>query len=106
MIRRPPRSTRTATLFPYTTLFRSFLTYHDPPGSSAGIWFINRPANALAARPGEVVQYLSIEEDRSHSSARLLKQITGRTQYSISRSICAPASCSTATAAAAAEAPV
>src|SRR3546814_20071599 len=26
MIRRPPRSTRTATLFPYTTLFRS------PPG--------------------------------------------------------------------------
>src|SRR3546814_9576111 len=68
----------------------------------AGIWFINRPANALAARPGEVVQYLSIEEDRSHSSARLLKPIPGRTQYSISRSICAPASCSTATAAAAA----
>src|SRR3546814_1596785 len=25
MIRRPPRSTRTATLFPYTTLFRSVL---------------------------------------------------------------------------------
>src|SRR3546814_6114579 len=25
MIRRPPRSTRTDTLFPYTTLFRSFL---------------------------------------------------------------------------------
>src|SRR3546814_6051715 len=24
MIRRPPRSTRTATLFPYTTLFRSY----------------------------------------------------------------------------------
>src|SRR3546814_12733098 len=29
MIRRPPRSTRTDTLFPYTTLFRS------PPGSGA-----------------------------------------------------------------------
>src|SRR3546814_16591195 len=28
MIRRPPRSTRTATLFPYTTLFRSG---HGPP---------------------------------------------------------------------------
>src|SRR3546814_9966969 len=27
MIRRPPRSTRTDTLFPYTTLFRSGLTY-------------------------------------------------------------------------------
>src|SRR3546814_21086036 len=29
MIRRPPRSTRTDTLFPYTTLFRSVLK-HDP----------------------------------------------------------------------------
>src|SRR3546814_21032032 len=27
MIRRPPRSTRTDTLFPYTTLFRSFQPY-------------------------------------------------------------------------------
>src|SRR3546814_9551319 len=27
MIRRPPRSTRTDTLFPYTTLFRSLLTW-------------------------------------------------------------------------------
>src|SRR3546814_17073966 len=35
MIRRPPRSTRTATLFPYTTLFRSLRTtlkqQHDRP---------------------------------------------------------------------------
>src|SRR3546814_5924508 len=31
MIRRPPRSTRTDTLFPYTTLFRSV----EPPASSA-----------------------------------------------------------------------
>src|SRR3546814_12818596 len=29
MIRRPPRSTRTDTLFPSTTLFRSFLTVTD-----------------------------------------------------------------------------
>src|SRR3546814_9777704 len=29
MIRRPPRSTRTDTLFPYTTLFRSVV--HDTP---------------------------------------------------------------------------
>src|SRR3546814_9768271 len=27
MIRRPPRSTRTDTLFPYTTLFRSYFDY-------------------------------------------------------------------------------
>src|SRR3546814_12198611 len=29
MILLPPRSTRTDTLFPYTTLFRSGLVYHD-----------------------------------------------------------------------------
>src|SRR3546814_21126907 len=34
MIRRPPRSTRTDTLFPYTTLFRS-----TPRGSSDGSGF-------------------------------------------------------------------
>src|SRR3546814_7272439 len=28
MIRRPPRSTRTDTLFPYTTLFRSAVVHH------------------------------------------------------------------------------
>src|SRR3546814_17201692 len=32
MIRRPPRSTRTDTLFPYTTLFRSILMRPHPDG--------------------------------------------------------------------------
>src|SRR3546814_1372658 len=32
MIRRPPRSTRTDTLFPYTTLFRSTKAFTDMPG--------------------------------------------------------------------------
>src|SRR3546814_16395955 len=40
MIRRPPRSTRTDTLFPYTTLFRSL----HPPGFPA-------PGQALRRRP-------------------------------------------------------
>src|SRR3546814_2061206 len=31
MIRRPPRSTRTDTLFPYTTLFRSQPDHHGVP---------------------------------------------------------------------------
>src|SRR3546814_5862962 len=40
MIRRPPRSTRTDTLFPYTTLFRSKRAHHgmgqaDGPGVGA-----------------------------------------------------------------------
>src|SRR3546814_16769741 len=30
MIRRPPRSTRTDTLFPYTTLFRSHIAVAEP----------------------------------------------------------------------------
>src|SRR3546814_15662433 len=33
MIRRPPRSTRTETLFPYTTLFRSKFTGNRPGDS-------------------------------------------------------------------------
>src|SRR3546814_8736464 len=39
MIRRPPRSTRTATLFPYTTLFRS--QWREPcalPGDGGSQW--------------------------------------------------------------------
>src|SRR3546814_19310077 len=35
MIRRPPRSTRTDTLVPYTTLFRSPGRREAPPGGSA-----------------------------------------------------------------------
>src|SRR3546814_1263793 len=42
MIRRPPRSTRTDTLFPYTTLFRSLL------GASPD----RRPVGQPAAQPG------------------------------------------------------
>src|SRR3546814_1088388 len=42
MIRRPPRSTRTDTLFPYTTLFRSF---HTNQGMA---FFTNAEAAAMA----------------------------------------------------------
>src|SRR3546814_14566077 len=35
MIRRPPRSTRTDTLFPYTTLFRSDASFFYPDGPAA-----------------------------------------------------------------------
>src|SRR3546814_11740137 len=40
MIRRPPRSTRTDTLFPYTTLFRSYacLRLHRRSGRLALLW--------------------------------------------------------------------
>src|SRR3546814_21083638 len=47
MIRRPPRSTRTDTLFPYTTLFRS---QPAPPGLS------RRPLNRLDSSPENEVR--------------------------------------------------
>src|SRR3546814_15983724 len=36
MIRRPPRSTRTDTLFPYTTLFRSLVPFRPRPHRRQG----------------------------------------------------------------------
>src|SRR3546814_8616613 len=44
MIRRPPRSTRTDTLFPYTTLFRS------PAGRASARRSRRRPAATVAGR--------------------------------------------------------
>src|SRR3546814_15655835 len=42
MIRRPPRSTRTDTLFPYTTLFRSLTdASRDDQVAALGPWFHN-----------------------------------------------------------------
>src|SRR3546814_14973481 len=43
MIRRPPRSTRTDTLFPYTTLFRSFV---------ACLWELERASAAVVGSAG------------------------------------------------------
>src|SRR3546814_8522908 len=37
MLRRPPRSTRTDTLFPYTTLFRSVEQHGAPEGVARGV---------------------------------------------------------------------
>src|SRR3546814_18919828 len=39
MIRRPPRSTRTDTLFPYTTLFRSDISFTNLRGSDHALDF-------------------------------------------------------------------
>src|SRR3546814_19155397 len=48
MIRRPPRSTRTDTLFPYTTLFRSQLQHVDDDAYAG--FLIDRIASALTAQ--------------------------------------------------------
>src|SRR3546814_17163150 len=50
MIRRPPRSTRTDTLFPYTTLFRSHPELAEKPDGAVlvALWFWRRrKLNAL-----------------------------------------------------------
>src|SRR3546814_11997081 len=50
MIRRPPRSTRTDTLFPYTTLFRSFRSaVHRQRRAGA----LPRPHRRRDRRPGD-----------------------------------------------------
>src|SRR3546814_6750864 len=48
MLRRPPRSTRTSTLFPYTTLFRSTTAADSAPVSSAGAASSSSPASSPA----------------------------------------------------------
>src|SRR3546814_13677739 len=53
MIRRPPRSTRTDTLFPYTTLFRS-LAFHRGRGRMGAcdilLWLSLLPLDAVLPR--------------------------------------------------------
>src|SRR3546814_3502132 len=55
MIRRPPRSTRTDTLFPYTTLFRSDRSEEEHPDQRRSANQLDeddaRPANAAPRRP-------------------------------------------------------
>src|SRR3546814_7065467 len=48
MIRRPPRSTRTDTLFPYTTLFRSYFR-PDRGGLGSAPGCRHRPSNGTFA---------------------------------------------------------
>src|SRR3546814_18211171 len=78
MIRRPPRSTRTDTLFPYTTLFRSIqpdgsISGHDPVRPCGRCRQILHEAEHAAERPISI--YCASAEDgpvERHSVAELL----------------------------------
>src|SRR3546814_2322788 len=61
MIRRPPRSTRTDTLFPYTTLFRS-------------PWRERRKGDAAGAESGERVEQVVLDPAVEHRIARLVDE--------------------------------
>src|SRR3546814_12312655 len=63
MIRRPPRSTRTDTLFPYTTLFRSEPC--NPGAKQPGAFIFDfGDIRSLLANWGYVQSAMSITEDR------------------------------------------
>src|SRR3546814_13455059 len=74
MIRRPPRSTRTDTLFPYTTLFRS----HQPsvlrvrsPGLEAGLV---KPTQPTAAA-GRLAENARMNEDKGARPRAIAAQV-------------------------------
>src|SRR3546814_7995820 len=66
MIRRPPRSTRTDTLFPYTTLFRSSL------GGSGGVRRSRNGVADLLPRLGSLA-FLARQEARLWPSSAVLR---------------------------------
>src|SRR3546814_2184781 len=74
MIRRPPRSTRTDTLFPYTTLFRSEIAQHDAKhgvarGQRADIEILAARQGMRMAHVVSVRRDLVLVEQRHHRAA-------------------------------------
>src|SRR3546814_3963575 len=71
MIRRPPRSTRTDTLFPYTTLFRSCLPPSGEAVVTGGTWAIAlrqvAPRRTGTQHPEDAVQHAPIIDARHPS---------------------------------------
>src|SRR3546814_6150786 len=67
MIRRPPRSTRTDTLFPYTTLFRSVL-------ASALFSFLNRRKHSER----EVGEHILVIDEGTTSTRAMLFDLAGK----------------------------
>src|SRR3546814_8721979 len=68
MIRRPPRSTRTDTLFPYTTLFRSIEFALPCPRQLAKIAAIEAIAPAHVLHFGGPAQHREIARSEEHTS--------------------------------------
>src|SRR3546814_3536897 len=78
MIRRPPRSTRTDTLFPYTTLFRSY----PGPAQSWDLRFCVRLRHHyVILRSDNVIEIYGTSEDRK--STRLNLQSLMRISYAV-----------------------
>src|SRR3546814_10554774 len=86
MIRRPPRSTRTDTLFPYTTLFRSwfFLPPHTRPRHrpSTGPIPAARLMKAITARSTASIPATSANSARSEEHTSELQSLM-RISYAV-----------------------
>src|SRR3546814_1654624 len=67
MIRRPPRSTRTDTPFPYTTLFRS-IAGQIQQGVQQHRAMAGRQHEAVAVGPGRVLRVEFQERSEEHTS--------------------------------------
>src|SRR3546814_9683511 len=83
MIRRPPRSTRTDTLFPYTTLFRS-RTIDIPTGQLLNP--VYDTLNRFLAERGEPPQFPNVPDQ----SIALLRDREQETKLSLSAPLIAP----------------
>src|SRR3546814_4626112 len=90
MIRRPPRSTRTDTLFPYTTLFRSAPEGGGRrprhAGAAAMTWNSNRSRGSVARRVTCTVELVGMwppnQADRSEEHTSELQSLM-RTSYAV-----------------------
>src|SRR3546814_5475643 len=95
MIRRPPRSTRTDTLFPYTTLFRSLAYGGSWPAVSrvrvvedGEVLTLGRTAITAVATPGHTMGSMSwrwsacAEENRSEEHTSELQSLM-RISYAV-----------------------
>src|SRR3546814_12921664 len=92
MIRRPPRSTRTDTLFPYTTLFRSITEYGAFVELEAGIEGLVHVSEMCWTKknvhPGKIVstsqevEVVILEVDRSEEHTSELQSLM-RISYAV-----------------------
>src|SRR3546814_5523480 len=72
MIRRPPRSTRTDTLFPYTTLFRSGMAAWAP----LPVTTISKMSKAAMAGPLRKLPYYHTRSEEHTSELQSLMRIS------------------------------
>src|SRR3546814_2188738 len=84
MIRRPPRSTRTDTLFPYTTLFRSLLVAAiGMLGVTIGVALLILVMSVMNGAEARLVQqFASIDGDRSEEHTSELQSLM-RISYAV-----------------------